>query len=103
MISLRVFASLNLVLKVVLQLVAYTLPPEQLSSFRYEFQQIDRNHDGVIVLSELLALGSVEDAPDIEGVFYQLSIRNQPISNGEEPSISYSEYLAAAICHRYST
>lgn len=94
------FASLNLVLKIVLQLVAYTLPPEQLSPFRYEFQQIDRNHDGVIVLSELLALGSVEDVPEIERIFSQLSVRHQPDPSIEEPSISYSEFLAASICHR---
>jgi hypothetical protein len=103
--SLRVFASLNLVLKIVLQLVAYGLTPEQLSSFRYEFQQIDTNHDGVIALPELLALGSVGDAPEIEALFYQLTVR-QPTSafggRSDEPaSISYSEFLAASICHRF--
>jgi serine/threonine protein kinase len=98
--SLRVFGSLNLVLKIVLQLVAYALPPEQLSSFRYEFQQIDSNHDGILVLSELLMLGADEEAQEIEALFRKLTVRHPTIVSGSEPSISYSEFLAAAICHR---
>jgi Ca2+-binding EF-hand superfamily protein len=98
-----VFSSLNLVLKIVLQLVAYALPPEQLRPFRYEFQQIDCNHDGVIVLSELLALGSGsdEDAREIEALFQQLTVRHSSCTYGGEPSITYSEFLAASICHRW--
>ena len=102
--SLRVFASLNLLLKIVLQLVAYTLTTEVLIPFRYEFQQIDTNHDGVIVLSELLALGSVGDAPEIEALFTQLTVRHLASAFGDqsdEPaSISYSEFLAVLICNR---
>mmetsp|Transcript_12384 Transcript_12384/g.12789 ORF Transcript_12384/g.12789 Transcript_12384/m.12789 type:complete len:695 (-) Transcript_12384:261-2345(-) len=100
--SFRVFANLNLVLKIILQLVAYTLPPEQLSPFRYEFQQVDTNHDGVVQLSELLALGSPEESPEIEELYYQLFITHSRSfqERVSEPTLSYSEYLAAAICHR---
>jgi hypothetical protein len=58
LLSLRVFASLPLLTKLVVQLVSCTLSTDQISRFRAEFYDLDRDESGTLSLAEIQALGS---------------------------------------------
>mmetsp|Transcript_10159 Transcript_10159/g.15406 ORF Transcript_10159/g.15406 Transcript_10159/m.15406 type:complete len:730 (-) Transcript_10159:246-2435(-) len=116
--SLRVFSSLPTLTKLVLELIAYTLTTDQISSYRTEFLEIDHDHSGTISLNEMLALGTSFELAELEEIFYAITSPRQlagccasdqpgslippqpPSSKPQLREITYNEYIAAAVCQR---
>mmetsp|Transcript_1928 Transcript_1928/g.3060 ORF Transcript_1928/g.3060 Transcript_1928/m.3060 type:complete len:718 (+) Transcript_1928:152-2305(+) len=116
--SLKTFASLPMLTKLVLELIAYTFTSHQVQSFRSEFIEIDQDHSGTISLDELLVLAEPYEFAELESVFYAItsprrrdgsattaSLPPPPshqLTKATSLDITYNEYIAAAVCQRMS-
>lgn len=95
--SLQAFLGLNLLKKLVLEVVAFSLPSTTIERLRETFQAIDTDRSGTISVEEMRdALSHCQgvDAADVEAIFSRYNLQHS------DKQINYNEFLALAICKR---
>lgn len=95
--SLQAFLGLNLLKKLVLEVVAFSMPSATIEKLRETFQAIDTDRSGSISVQEMRdALTHCQgvDAGDVDSIFARYNWQHN------EKKINYNEFLAMAICKR---
>jgi serine/threonine protein kinase len=100
--SMLRFIGADLLTKLILEMVAHTLCPDQTRSLCDEFQALDRANNGALSLqafsSGLISAPSVSNGlVDITTVFNTIAISR---ANGHGQLLTFHEYIAAAMIHR---